>query len=477
MTLPDGRFLVHYRDAGNYTLRARAEGRGSTLRDLGARSETAREDLGAIRLSGGSSLAGRIVDPTGNGVGGLLVQAASTKLAIPLERLSSAGLDPAAAEAARLAEGSLGQLYGQARTDPSGQFRIEGLAPGSFWLRCEAPALETETASGPYATGASDLRIVVAEYRLTVELGARPDGIVPRGRAYCIELEPSSLGYEPAGDSEFKSLFENPRARFRVQPGRTYAVGIASSSLPVLERIVTIEPGDYRPVVELSPGRAASFGRVRLWVGGANGRPLGNASIDVRAPESNVTLQTVSATIGSGGFALDLAPGTYRLVAGPRPWPRLDTPLLPAMVLVQVESDRTLDLELHTRKGAELVVSLEPDGDLGDAELNAIYEVVLETGQRPSAGLREKHGALIHLTPPDGGRAHGVEFVFADGSSPEPPGALLPGETGTLKAVLEAGIWSLELELEGFESARQLVDLRAGETTRVALPLRRSAGH
>ena len=469
--LPDGRFLVRAAREGSYSLRARAEGRGATLRDLGSFDGHGFQTLPDVYLSGGGVLMGRVSDPAGNGIADVSVRAIHTEL----------GSDWAAVQtsATRLSEGNLGQLYAEVKTGPRGGFRIGGLAPGEFWIQCEAAGeLATEGLDpGPYPVGKRDVALTMAEYRLTVTLAERPGGSQPRGRAYCAELVPAFGArpeeelWEPLGDVQTRPVYESEQAIFRVLPGHRYAVGVASSSLPPLEEIAVIAEDDFRPRLELRPERAQPFGRVRVWVDTPQGDLLRTAVISVLSPVTGVVLQEFTAPVGTEGYTLDLAPGRYRVQAGPRDWPQVGLPLLPGRAVVEVTSNATLDLELHARAGAELTVELRVDGEIADAELAAAYAVVLETGDRPSPGVRKRHGATVQLEPAEGGRAEQVEFVFGDGLQPFPPTALLPGERAMIAEVLEPGAYVLTVAVPGFEPTTRLVDVDVAEKNVVTVAL------
>lgn len=471
--LPDGRFLVHAPRSGSYTLRARADGLGATLRDLGSFAGSSFEAVPDIYLSGGGVMAGRVADPAGNGIPGVWVRAVHADFEPDWERAIS--------EATRLNEGSLGQLYGEVQSDPRGEFRLGGLAPGEFWILCEAGGAEVTEGldRGPYPVGRRDLLLRLAEYRLSVELGQRPGGAQPRGRAYCAELVPApgsiqgsgTERWQPRGEVQTRPLYEVESAVFRVLPERRYAIGVASSSLPPLEQIIVVEGSDFRPSVKLEPGRAQPFGRVRIWVDTPQGDLLNSALVSVVSPASGVTIQEYEVPIGSEGYLLDLAPGHYQILAGPRDWPGMGRPLLPGRVEVQVASGETQELELHARSGAELSVTLRVQGPIEDRELAAAYQVILETGDRPSPKVRGRHGVSVRLEPNDGGASRIVEFVFADGLKPFPATALLPGETARVAEVLEPGAYLLTLEAPGFEPVTQLLDIDVTEKNAVTIEL------
>ncbi len=473
----DGRFLLRSTMAGSYSLRARADGLGATLRDLGRVAELGFTQIGDIHLSGGGVLSGRVEDPAGHGIEGVVVRAIHAELEPDWER--------ARGQATRLSEGNLGQLYTETRSRPDGSFQLAGLTPGDFWILCEAAGSQVTEGfdPGPYATGTRDLRLKLAEYRLTVLLGARPGGGQPRGRAYCVEVVPArwspgegeggagGQAWEPLGEVAMQPVFDDNRAVFRVLPGRRYAVGIASSSLPPLEEIRVIGSDDFRPTVTLEPEGLQPFGRVRLWVDTPQGELLRTAEVAVVSPLSGVVLQQREVPVGSEGYVLELAPGRYRVLAGPRAWPQVGRPLLPGRADLNVRSNATIELELHTRSGGELELELDVEGEITEPELAAAYDGIRSTGYRPGGGVRERHGARVTLEPPDGGREQVVEFVFADGLQPFPPTALLPGERAQVAGVLQPGPYVLAIRAPGFDPLRLLIEVDVGSENHVKVDL------
>lgn len=463
-TVLDGRYVLVARRPGTYSLRARAEGLGAAVAELGALDPDAEgaEEID-LNLAGGNRLAGRVLDPDGAPVQNVLVRA------IHVSQSAQPAWEPAAIERARLEETSRGLLYGQAEVGPSGEFSIGGLAPGDFWITVLPGGSELDP--GPFASGRQDVELVVPLHRLGVVVEPRPGGVRPRGRAYCTEIAHDGDRWEPLGEVRTAPLFEAPVAWFRVTPEKSYAVGVMSSTLAPLEQVVHVTRGQHRGEVRLFPPRARAFGTLAARVSGL--RPDGRARVrfEVLAPESRVVLRSDSATLRPGGYSVDLAPGSYVVRAKVLEWPLDQDFSMPVEEAVEVRSRETTTVEIARREGGRVRFSSYPAGTIVDEELARLVEGVRLRGLRPSGTLRAQHGTRVFVGRPDSPRPLVAGLVFQDGYTPTPPRVLFPGESVLLERVLPPGRHVLGLEFPGFEPLRQSVNVVAGEVTEVRVGL------
>jgi hypothetical protein len=129
-TTPDGRFQIEV-DPGDYHLASRAPGYAPTSIDLKVGSDGVADVR--IELERGLAIGGRVVDPAGRGLSGVLVQALAVL-------------------------GAKDRARGGGRTRPDGTFTLEGLSDGSYTL-CAGSEVGGFAVRSGVAPGGKDLTL------------------------------------------------------------------------------------------------------------------------------------------------------------------------------------------------------------------------------------------------------------------------------------------------------------------------------
>jgi|GEM_PF-2418915 len=209
--------------------------------------------------------------------------------------------------------------------DPPGSFAFDGLAPGGYNVRVEAPQYAAGEKANIVLTPATEFGEVSislergAELRGLVMMKGNPESPVSRGR---VELR--SVDWDPAMPLE--QLIPTPPleglavelgkdGRFHLQhiPAGEYVVTVISEAAPPLHiRHVAVM---NEQVVDLGILGLSQGGSVSGRVMGADGEPAAGARVTLTCAGSHLSSVT---TLVDGSFqSSQLPPGTYDIYAAP----------------------------------------------------------------------------------------------------------------------------------------------------------------
>ncbi len=231
LTNQDGRFVAEIRP-GERLLDLLISGSNSGflyLDEAALPADTVSDlDLGTVRLEEGQRLRGRCIYPDGTPVQKLSV---SAQLAEPAPE----GGFRRAKQAPR-AEYATGAVCRNAWTDAAGRFDLLGLRPGPYQVLSEVPLAE----GAAWSTGGPEFDIVVARYRLLVEVVGHDGVALEDARVAFTRLTPSG---EPAEKPLRTFAFGLPSlASMTVVPGETLAALAVAPGCAAAERLVAILP-------------------------------------------------------------------------------------------------------------------------------------------------------------------------------------------------------------------------------------------
>lgn len=510
VSLAGGGFLLHYTQPVRDGLLLADGGPAGTacLADLALSLEDPPQDLRLV-LSGSVGFHGRVEDDSGAPAAGLELLAVLAELD---DATGSFELDPVR-KGALEAEGR-GRLLGTMRTGSDGSFGFFGLRPEPYVVRARRtgsvggyPWLLTSAPVLPQPSGAARDALVLRltrphlHVRLLEASGAPWSGpaLEPRqqetvwNRAALSRWPdvPTVLvhaceasGVEPcvAGARQVGKGTAPDQAVFEVASGQRYLVSAIGAGFDGAPLLVDVPPGAGRVPVELRAREPAEPGEVsvRLWHRGTElTEPSGPQEFDLRLESlpGALPLFTVDRRRDRAPFLLRAPPGTYRVVAEGRATldlqhGRLLRPRALGQAVAEVTlrsgAPRTLDLELDA--GAWLEVSLAGRAD--EADRQAVLEEDEHLGDPDQAQALATRAASARL------------FLLVPGCAPEP--LRFVRRTGvpewdkdltTLQFLgstqrsecLPTGRATLLARLPGGREARADVELREGETTKVAL--------
>jgi hypothetical protein len=297
---PDGTFRLRRIEPGAYRVEARAEGfAAKTIGPVEVRSGSSPARID-IALEPGGSLAGRVVDPEGEPLGGIEV------VALPV----APGSGPPAGEEDELVQtGAIGT--GAAVTGSDGAFRIDHLPSGEFRVLARARGFEPAwtQAAVPGETIADLVLAPHARIAVRVREAATAEPVT----SFAVRLERRDDGGEFREDHRKSRDVNDALGRFDCHGLRSgeWRVRVTASQRLPWERTVTLEPGaDMELDVELDPGRRIE-GVVRL----PDGAPVAGAAVTARRDGEQQDLESIrSAADGTFDFG-GLEAGTYEVHA------------------------------------------------------------------------------------------------------------------------------------------------------------------
>ncbi|MFQ5654489.1 MAG: carboxypeptidase regulatory-like domain-containing protein, partial [Planctomycetota bacterium] len=188
VSIPDGRFVLRGMEVGEaLVIEVLKKGFPALERSLEPLSPGEERDLGTLALAEGVALLGKVVDEAGRPVAGANVTAR-----VERERFSF-GIDAGP----------------WARTDASGRFELEGLAEGSYEVKCSAPGYSQPPAQN-VSIGAGEAEMVV----FTLTTGLVYEGVVvdergdPVSGAFVNLRSESGRGSWSSGQSDAGGYFE-----------------------------------------------------------------------------------------------------------------------------------------------------------------------------------------------------------------------------------------------------------------------------
>lgn len=470
----EGNFALHYGNSGTFDLHARASGVGSLrVRGVALDTQLTGEPI-ELELLGGVALRGRVLDPAGHPVPGLVITALpGTQLPTAVQRFA--------------AESAGGLCVDRVRTDRAGRFELPSMLPGDYTLHAGygaeylgplirqdevgerlgtavAPSPEQEAESEPWIHGARRLEVEVVNHsgaRLDAEqvsewseAGVRTLTVVPTptprdSRQH--EVQPIAVG----------NLMVYP-----VEPDREYVVSWSEESVPYCEQRVRVEQHSGRLPVRLTLSAPAPPARLAVRVLGSDGWPfarpceivVSSAESGRTVAESNTSLfsceplpdATWTSTLPSGRYVIRVNEAHAR-------WSSCGSSA-PVARMFQLPTERTLDL----RPGEQLSV---------DLQLGAAGYLDFEPGQDPPPAFDDEAPifATVTLVSPGGTRVALLEFrVSIDPRFEAEIGdRVAPGLAARGRSLIPAGEWDLRVESDGQLLLEQQITVVAGEVTTI----------
>ncbi len=449
----EGRFRFERLKGVSFTVWARADGLGESVRERAAPGEPVELVLPPLR-----SIAGSVHD-AGRPIAGARVWAVSRRLALPRE----------------------------ATTDSRGLFELRGLGEGPFYVLAEAdgflPAAIQKVEAGP-----RPVKLVLSASRtleVTVQSGGKPKDATVRLSGDHLAREAATKG----GRARFGGLYPD-------QVVVTAAAGDRSAA----SRAVTLDQLVTSVVLDLEPG-----GRMTVAVVDENGQSAPAPKVSLLTPGGEV----VEEKRGRYGELLTFGPvgeGDYLLRGEASGFKPADLPVTiragdqaVELVLTQavVISGRVLDEYGRPAPGISILVT--PTGDSVVADDSGRFEA-----QVPSPGLYQLHahhsdwgGGLVKVTAPatdvtlqlepragahvtvlaEGRRIEGADvvlFIERDGSfrSDRPSGS---DGVVLMRGMPPGTYWLVASHPEWLPSERREVTIADGQLLRVTAELRRGA--
>ncbi len=249
-----------------------------------------------IRIVEGGVLEGEVVAPDGSKVADLEVTAAPggfKDLVVYFPRHH--GFD--------------GLREGSTRTDKQGRFRFAGLLPGEYHLLPRS-CHSMEGNERPFATGSTDIRLVVERYRLHVhvrdELGQPLDG--------------ADLMYRSPPDNPGGAHSPGPgHVALQAFPGRTFIVAAHIPGRRSAEASVDVPEGRYESSLTLTLAPLFDApGSIRIRIEDQDGQGVPCAAARLATPLTGLRLRSDRRDLGDGETLLEtVPPGRYVLSVAP----------------------------------------------------------------------------------------------------------------------------------------------------------------
>jgi protocatechuate 3,4-dioxygenase beta subunit len=296
----DGTFRLRRLEPGAYWLEALAPGHAAQPVgpvEVRAGSAPARID---IALAPGGSIAGRVVDTSGEPLAAIEVVALS----------SPPGAGPAAADEDELVQsGAIGS--GAALTESDGSFRIDHLPDGDYRLLARARGFEPASAAA--SVPGEPLPDLVMAPHASIVASVREETTGAPVPSFAVRLERRDAGGDFHDDSRQARDVADAAGRFACDGLRAgeWRVRVLAPSRVPWAREVSLEPGDQVELdVALGPGR-----RLEGVVRRPDGAPIAGAAVTLRRDGEGRDLESAHSGVdGAFGFG-GLEDGSYLVQA------------------------------------------------------------------------------------------------------------------------------------------------------------------
>lgn len=513
-------FRLHFSSAGRYRLLARCEGVGSAVvEELELAPGTPHDPL-QLELRGTGRIAGRFVDPHG------APQRAHPVWAAPRRLSEREEVDECATRAVPVEERGDGLHWSVALTDDEGRFRLEGLAPGEYWLYSGAPheGGSTLLLPRPVGCGGADVELVGGPRRLVLRVvDDEGQPVQPRRNRIDIDEPGDALlecvrcapGERPnPWTNTPRSLDSQPgRASqvFLVEPGERYVYAFVSRESPVLEGEITIGASDFECVRELRlPARApapaagdAKAGADTLagWTGElalALTRPDGEAlahdfQVELDSLETGLELFHSRRDTSGSAYEERLPSGRYRLrVRTEDSVPECGTGWTPAPAPfgewtseVEIRRGQRTHVDVRFWRGGKLrlELALPPQAASQEARWRELYPTRtsppqagwLELGARGPAAVvtlrADPAGSALVREPGMREPGEPLEFGLRGLYRHYHYAGILPGDEEETHDWIPPGDYLLHVESREFATAEARITIRADETRALRVQL------
>jgi len=430
----DGRFELRCAEEARGELFLRGEGAG--VRVVKLEPGTGARALGDLKLVGPAWLSGRASFVDGHPAPDLELWAVPEDVAAQPNALILC-----TEQAFERELSGAGLFSTRVRTDIDGRFKLGGLRPGRYMLRCPRPAVVLEPRSGYYQATTENISLAVESARLRVRALDGAGRELVGARVRLLELNEVAAGrYQPG--QAWNETVGGPLAcaSFDVEPEAAYSLRIQAPGFGVQEDLVLLAQKEYEQVREYRLAPLQPPGRVRLVLQPLAQLTPGPFVVELVSP---LTLapdpEAEPLKPDEQGWLPPLAPGAYLFALRFQDPPGGTNWYLPAETreVLQLESKAEREVAVKLAAGGRFELSLT------GAKL-AQVEVRVE-------GLEGQPASALHFSAaaggPAGAPARGLEL-------------LAPGRY-TIHASAPD---SREIEAE--------VLLEAGKTTRLELALK-----
>ncbi len=255
---PDGRFELRSPEEGQAQLFVRGEGAG--VRVLALEPGTGARALGDLQLVGPAWLSGRASFVDGHPAPDLELWAVPEDVA----QLPNA-LVLCSEQALEHELAGTGLFTTRVRTDLDGRFKLAGLRPGRYMLRCPRAAVVLEPRSGYYQATTENIALAVESARLRVRALDPAGHELVGARVRLIELNEAGAGrYQPG--QIWNETIGGPLAcaSFDVQPESAYGLRVQAKGYGLIEDLVLLSQKEYEQLHEYRLDPEQPPGRVRL---------------------------------------------------------------------------------------------------------------------------------------------------------------------------------------------------------------------
>jgi hypothetical protein len=476
-TTRDGRFEVSFEKDEAAVLVARAEGLGTaTSGELQLRAAMPPGEL-QLALGGSGTLEGVVLDKSGAPVPNYSLWAGAASVAtdgIPT-------IDPVDAVGLELAGEGLVQAV--TSTDEEGRFHFTGLMDQPLVVRGSRGGrrrFRRLLSPEPVAAGSTDVRFVLERRTLVVSV----EDTLGRSLRPGLEID-QEAGLPPfvlfCQESDAEGRIESPQrfhwvdhhwglgneVVFEVEPGMSYALGVAGTDCVPFETVVTVAEQDreLRRTIRLAP--LSEFGQVEVRLEGPGGRdPKGTNKLVLSLPMSRLEVAHVAANDAAPELVTRLAPGRYPLSGQYVRWVGMhggadsEDPYGAIETEIEVEAGATTQrtLRLIATGGLEVHVRASGPPDL------ATWPVTREP--TPSRSAYDPMATRVRLEPKDGRESTTLSFYSRSHRTHDGP---LLGETLPATSKILVGEYRLTAEVPGYPPLETTLTVREGETTRIEL--------
>ena len=479
-----GVFELHHDEEGTFALLVLGHSSGSAFREgIELAFSSPPEDV-ILTLSGSGTLAGTVVDPSGQPVAQHQLWALPSGWQGPHLNTSQ--------RIARVRAG--GSMDVMTNTDHTGAFRMTGLREGDYHIwSFDGPEKEysVRLTESPVATGSEKLRFVVERHALAIKVYVGDRLITPRvSPRYRFEVRKElTLLFAKAGadgkldaeESYFSAhhvVAEDGTVVFDVDPAQSYVLGVISSGQPLVEQMARADLY-HREIVFRLP-ESVEPGVLELAVWKPDGEPFDDTTnVTVASIETSAPLHETDEYFEGPDFRAELPPGRYLVTVDAKPATGHHgevfkaTPFTPVEIEVVLRAGELSSFDLHLGPSGRLFAKIDvPDG--WDEFPDDVGGDASEQVDRMESTSRTIGGTRIELIPKEGGAT--LQPVF-DVSYEEGIGMTFLGGVQTRWAPrgvavtsmnsLPVGKYTARLTSQGCVPIEREIEIRDGETVRL----------